>query len=197
MNIHRNLLPALAAVMLANSAVLAQSETPQTPDAVTLMAEQRAAMERFAWMDGNWEGTVTMVTPEAEKSLTQTERAGTMIDGTARIVEGRGYDENGALVFNAVALIGYDAFTDSYTMTSSTRGFVSNPWFEATESGFRWGMDNGPVKITYEAVWDGETWIETGYSERAGRARTKFMEMRLRRTGESTWPAEGAIVPAD
>lgn len=53
-------------------------------------------------MDGIWRGTVTSSTPEGEVTLTQTEREGTMADGTGRLVEGCGYAEDGSLEFNAV-----------------------------------------------------------------------------------------------
>jgi hypothetical protein len=45
------------------------------------------------------------VLPSGEKlALTQTERIGPMLQGAIKVVEGRGYNQEGALVFNAFLL---------------------------------------------------------------------------------------------
>ncbi|MEM6476444.1 MAG: DUF1579 domain-containing protein [Pseudomonadota bacterium] len=185
------LLHCIAALSLTLAAPIAA----QAPDEKALLAEQRAAIAKSAAMDGEWRGTVTTTTPMGEITLTQTERVGTLAGGAVRMIEGRGYAEDGSLAFNAVAMITYDAMSDEYVMTTTARGFTGRPWFKATETGFEWGLDNGPVKMTYEAVIDGDDWTEIGYMQFGDAPRQKFLEMKLKRIGDTDWPAEGAVGP--
>ena len=167
----------------------------QMPDHEALQAEQQAAMQRFASMDGEWRGTVTSTGPMGEIDLTQTERVGTIAGGVARMIEGRGYAEDGTLMFNAVAMITYDPVRDEYVMVSTARGMTARPWFEATETGFRWGVNSGPMKISYEAVVQGDSWLETGYMQMGDQPKQKFLEMNLQRIGDTSWPREGHVGP--
>ena len=167
----------------------------QMADEGALIAEQQAAMETFGWMDGTWLGEVSSRTPEGEITLTQTERVGTMANGTVRLIEGRGYTEDGQLEFNAVAMVAYDAIADEYVMTANARGRVTRPWFKATESGFEWGFESGPVKISYVAIYSDGVWSEEGFMAFGDNPPTKFLEMRLERTGDTDWPSAGAVEP--
>lgn len=184
----------LLALALALSPI-PTSLAAQAPDTAAMQAEQRAAMERLAFMDGEWRGTVTSTGPMGETELTQTERVGTMASGVVRIVEGRGYAEDGTLEFNAVGMIAYDPMADEYVMTSTAQGFAARPWFKATDSGFEWGLTSGPMTFTYEAVVEGDSWVEIGYMKMGDQPRRKFLEMRLTRIGETAWPAEGIVGP--
>ncbi len=167
----------------------------QLPDYEALHAEQRTAMDRFAFMDGEWRGTVTSTGPMGEVALTQTERVGTMANRAARMIEGRGYAADGSLEFNAVAMITYDAFNNEYVMVSTARGMTSRPWFEVTEDGFRWGLESGPVKLSYEAIVKKGSWVEVGYMQMGDQTRQKFLEMKLERIGDTAWPQEGFVEP--
>ncbi|NCP18186.1 MAG: DUF1579 domain-containing protein [Erythrobacter sp.] len=184
------ILAAALAFMLCPAMALAQE-----PDYDALLAEQKAAMARFASMDGEWRGTVTSTGPMGEIELTQTERVGTMAGGVSRLVEGRGYGPDGTLMFNAVAMITYDPLKDEYVMVSTARGMTARPWFEATEVGFRWGVNSGPMKITYDAVLKGGRWVEVGYTQMGDQPRQKFLEMELERIGDTSWPQEGIVGP--
>ena len=66
------------------------------PDPKALMEEQRQAPAPLAFMDGVWRGAATTTLPSGEKHvITQTERIGPMLDGTIKVIEGRGYDVDG------------------------------------------------------------------------------------------------------
>lgn len=184
-----------AAVAIGLFLPLPASVSAQDPAAEALKGEQRAAMERFAFMDGEWRGTVVSTGPMGEVALTQTERVGTMASGVVRIIEGRGYQADGTLAFNAVAMITYDTASDEYVMTTTAQGRVGRPWFRPTDTGFHWGFTTGPAKLTYEAVIENGVWTETGYMQIGEEPRTRFLEMRLERTGDSAWPAAGAVGP--
>ena len=182
-------------ILLAASAVLASPATAQRPGEEALRAEQRAAMEAFAWTDGVWRGTAWSQTPQGEITLTQTERIGTMSDGTVRIIEGRGYGEDGELLFNAVAMIGFDPVADEYVMTTSAGGRTGRPWFKATETGFEWGFETGPAKIRYVAVHDDGSWSQEGFVTMGDAEPRKFLTMDLKCIGDTDWPGEGSIGP--
>jgi len=57
-------------------------------------------------MWGEWEGPANGIGPDRQPfSLTQTERAGPMLEGEITVVEGRGYDADGTVSFNAFGII--------------------------------------------------------------------------------------------
>ena len=79
---------------------------PQAPDAGPRMAAQRTALDAFAIMDGEWRGEAWTLLPDGSKHvLTQTERVGPFLDGTVRVIEGRGYEADGKVSFNALGVL--------------------------------------------------------------------------------------------
>lgn len=180
--------------------VLALAATPLAaqqgePDSAALIAKQRAALDSFAWMDGVWRGTVTSATPEGTIALVQTERVGTMAGGTMRVIEGRGYGADGTLAFNAAATITFDAASGQFIMSSTARGMTARPWFKPTADGFEWGLESGPVSISYIARHKDGTWVEEGFMAMPGQPKRQFMTMRLKRVGSTDWPGAGVIGP--
>ena len=185
----------IATILACTALAIAAPVSAQMPDEGALVAEQQEAMAAFGWMDGTWQGTVTSQTPQGEITLTQTERVGTISNGTVRMIEGRGYAEGGELEFNAAAMIVYDPETDEYGMMASARGRATQPWFRVTEGGFEWGFEAGPAKISYTANYADDVWSEEGFIAFGDAPPQKFLEMRLERTGETDWPAAGAVEP--
>ena len=95
----------------------------ERPDPAKLIQAQQQAMAKLAFMDGQWRGSAWTLLPSGEKhTLTQTERIGPMLDGAIKVVEGRGYDATGKVVFNAFATIVYNPATKAFTMNSSAMG---------------------------------------------------------------------------
>ena len=91
----------------------------QAPDPSALIAAQREAMAPLARMDGVWRGPAWTLQPNGEKRhITQTERVGPFLDGSVKVIEGRGYREDGAVGFNAFGIISYDPAKRVYTMHS-------------------------------------------------------------------------------
>ena len=61
------------------------------PSPATLIAAQRDAMKVLAVMDGVWRGDAWTILRSGEKhSITQTERIGPFLDGSIKVIEGRG-----------------------------------------------------------------------------------------------------------
>jgi hypothetical protein len=176
------------ALLLGSGVASAQ----ERPDPAALMAAQRAAMATFAFLDGAWRGPATTLLPHA---ITQTERIGPMLDGTVKLIEGRGHESDGTTSFNALAVLSYDVATKSYRMRSYAMGRTGDFVVQRTAEGFAWEIPAGPTTIRYNAVVKDSIWVETGDRVMAGREPVRFFEMRLERVGDSAWPAAGAIAP--
>ena len=117
---HRLLAFALV-VMTAGASSTAVGASGLDPS--TLIAAQRKAMLPLSYMDGVWRGPAWSVLPSGEKdNITQTERIGPFLDGSVKVIEGRGYDPDGKVTFNVFATISYDLDTRVYTMCSDAQG---------------------------------------------------------------------------
>ncbi|MEP6941745.1 MAG: DUF1579 domain-containing protein [Betaproteobacteria bacterium] len=181
----------LVAVGLSTVAIAQERASP-----ATLIAAQREAMMRLAFMDGVWRGPAWTIRPSGEKhEITQTERIGPMLDGSVKVIEGKGYDPEGKVTFNAFATISYDVATKVYTMHSNALGRVGDFVLVPTSEGFTWEIPAGPVTIRYNAVVKDGTWHEVGDRIAPGQETLRFFDMNLKRVGDTDWPAGGAITP--
>src|SRR5438128_8021216 len=88
-------------------------------DPATLIAAQREGMAPLAFMDGVWRGPAWTILPSGEKhTITQTERIGPFLDGSVKVIEGRGSDADGRVSFNAFGTISYNPATRTYNLHS-------------------------------------------------------------------------------
>jgi hypothetical protein len=192
----RRLIVALsfAAALAAGAPVLAQEPDPAVVAA--RMDAQRTAMAKLARLDGEWRGEAWVANRSGvRRTFVQAERVGGMLDGTIKVVEGRGF-EDGNLTFNAFATISYDPDKKTYSMRTNTWGYQSDVPLEATEDGFIWTLPAGPGgQVRYTAVIKDGTWVEYGEYVPTGGKGMKFMEMTLKRLGDTKWPADGALGP--
>jgi hypothetical protein len=166
------------------------------PDPEIFLKEQREAMKPLAIMDGTWRGQAWAISPSGEKhELTQTERVGPFLGGSVKVVEGKGYDADGRVTFNAFATIYFDPNKKSYTMHSYAQGQVGDFAFTPKPDGFVWEIPAGPMTMRYTAVIKDGTWHEVGDRIMAGKDPIRFFEMNLKRIGNTDWPAGGAVSP--
>jgi hypothetical protein len=166
------------------------------PDPAAVIAAQREAMAKLAFMDGAWRGPAWTMLPSGEKhSITQTERVGPFLDGAVKVIEGRGYEPDGKTSFNAFAIVSYSPATKSYRMHSYAMGKVGDFELKLNPDGFSWEMPMGPATIRYTATIKDGTWTEVGERIVPGREPMRFLEMNLKRIGNTDWPAAGAIPP--
>ena len=190
----------LLALMLASPAA---DEAPSSPaakasagpwDPAVRLAAQREAMKALAFLDGEWRGTATAEEPRG--AMAHTERVGTLLDGTIRLVEGRAHDGTGGTVFNAFAIISYDPVKRAYSIRSHAMGFAGDYPLTVRPDGFSWSHQAGPgTTVRYTAtVRDGE-WHEVGERISGGTEPVKTVELRVRRIGPGGWPADGAVPP--
>lgn len=184
---------ALAAVLLAAPAAV-QAQMPASPNGTEA---QRAAIDRLDMLDGEWRGEATIHGPGGTTTLTQTERVGSMLGGSIKVIEGRGYAADGSTQFNAMATVSWDTRAGRYGFRSYAQGYSGDYAFEVTDDGFRWETPAGPgAKIEYVAVVRDGTWHEVGTFVAEGQPPRQMIEMRLNRIGDTDWPAGGAVDPA-
>src|SRR4051812_22663049 len=84
-------------------------QAPPSPQAT--IAAQRAALAKLGFMDGVWRGAAWSITPNGRHDIVQTERIGAFLDGSVKVLEGRGYNEDGSVGFNAFGIISFDPAT--------------------------------------------------------------------------------------
>jgi hypothetical protein len=184
--------PLLAILAACPAAATAQPAEPRA-----LIASQAEAMRALAMLDGAWRGPASIRQADGSAlSFVQTERIGPFLGGSIRVIEGRGYDDAGAVRFNALGIVSYDPNTHAYTMHSHALGHVGDFAFVPTADGYRWEIPLGPAgAIRYVATLrDGEL-HEVGDRIVEGREPIRVFEMRLQRIGDTDWPAAGAIQP--
>src|ERR1051325_8460028 len=142
---------ALAMVMMLGAVLTALGQGRSDP--ATLIAAQRDAMSRLSFMDGVWRGPAWTILPSGEKhTITQTERIGPFLDGSVKVIEGRGYDPDGKVTFNAFGTISYNPATRVYSLHSYAQGNVGDFVFTPTADGYVWEIPAGSMTIRYTAV---------------------------------------------
>ena len=166
------------------------------PDPSALIKAQREGMMRLAIMDGVWRGPAWTILPSGEKhNITQTERIGPFLDGSIKVIEGRGYEADGRVGFNAFGVISYDSAKQIYTLHSHAQGQVGDFTLKLTADGYVWEIPAGPMTIRYTAVIKDGGWREVGDRIMPGKEPVRFFEMNLRRVGDSSWPTAGVVPP--
>lgn len=154
----------------------------------------REALQKLAHLDGEWRGEARALLPDGQwVSFIQTERVGTMLDGTVRLIEGRGFDHEGTTHFNALAILSWDPSASRYRFHSWAQGHAGEHQFMATDDGFVWEIEAGPALMRYTAeVIDGR-WEHRGERLVADQPPATFFEMSLRRLGDTDWPQAGSV----
>lgn len=182
-----------AGAAMAMSAPMAMAQPAD--DGAAAMAAQREAVGVLGWMNGRWRGQAVHRTAQGEHRVTQTERVGDLLGGTIKLIEGRGFEDDGRIGFNAFGVLSFDAATKRYRFSSHTRGRSGDFAFTATDKGYVWEIPAGPMTIRYTATLTDGTWTEIGERIAPGRPAMKFFEMTLKRVGEADWPEAGAMTP--
>ena len=191
----RHLLLTLALLITGGISLTALGRQGQQNPATTLAA-QREAMVRLSVMDGVWRGPAWTILPSGEKhTVTQTERIGPFLDGSVKVIEGRGYDQDGKVTFNAFGTISYNPNTRVYTLHSYAQGSVGDFVFTPTADGYVWEIPAGSMTIRYTAVIKEGALREVGDRIMPGKEPVRFFEMNLKRVGDTNWPAAGAVSP--
>ena len=189
-------LRALLATSLAALVLLSNAHAAGDPRTAELLAAQARAMAPLAVFDGIWRGSATVTLPDGKTlQLTQTERVGSMLDGTLKVIEGRGYLPDGSLSFNAFGVISFSPQTGKYTMRSHAQGYAGEFPLQVRPDGFTWSIPAGPATLRYTATVRDGVWTEIGERLVDGKPPVRSFEMTLRRIGDTDWPAGSAVGP--
>lgn len=185
----------LAATILGSAALagtapaLAQAVYPQG----TL--QQREAMKVLDWMDGEWVGEATILAgPGAPMTHPHTERIGPMLGGSIKVIEGRTANDEGGAAFNAFAVISWSE-EGGYVMRSYANGQAGDFPLTATPDGFSWTTPSRGGELRYVTTFRDGEWVEIGTFVMPDRPPMPVIELRLRRRGDTDWPAADPVLP--
>lgn len=184
----------LASLLAALGTPVAMAAGQKAYDPAPLIAAQREAMLPLAALDGIWRGTATRTLPSGEtQTHTQTERVGPFLDGAVKVIEGRGYGADGKPTFNALAIVSFDPNKGAYNFRSYAMGHAGDFAFKPTADGFTWEIPAGPATMRYTTVIKDGVWSEIGERIEAGKPTARFIELKLKRIGDSDWPSAGTV----
>lgn len=160
-------------------------------------AEQRQAMQTLSWMDGEWVGEATVsMAPGQTSTHPHTERIGPMLGGSIKVIEGRSVGgPDGTPAFNAFAVLSWDDASDRYMMRSYANGQAGDFPLEATADGFSWTAPARGGEMRYVTTFRDGEWVELGHFVMPGREPMQVIELRLRRRGDTDWPAGDPVIP--
>ena len=184
----------ISAAVVIGSGTLAAAQGPPNP--AERIAAEREAIAKLSFMDGIWRGPAWSITPSGQRhDLTQTERIGPFLDGSVKVIEGRGYMADGKIGFNAFGTISWSPETQKYTLHSYAMGQVGDFALTPRADGYVWEIPAGPMTIRYTATIKDGKWREVGEQIAPGKDAVQIFEMNLTRVGDTDWPAAGAVSP--
>jgi len=111
------------------------------------------------------------------------------------VIEGKGYEADGSVGFNAFAVVSYDPASETFTMRSYAMGRAGDFELTPTENGFTWEIPAGPATFRYTATVKAGEWHQVGERIVEGQEPFQFFAMDLKRLGDTDWPAAGAVAP--
>jgi len=139
----------------------------QAPPNLTM---QREAMKKLEFLVGKWEGEGTVMRGTGPMKLRQSEDVQFKLDGLLLLVEGTGRNEQGQVVFRALATATYDDQARVYRWRAHSEGRYLETELRVTPGGFAWGYEGGPVQVankmelTAKGEWHEITEIINGNS---------------------------------
>ena len=123
----------------------------------------KTAMRKLSFLVGNWRGDAKLMGHDGkETKITQTEQVEYRLDGSIMAIEGTGRDEAGKVLFNAFAVVSYDAPTEKYRIRAWSGGNFIETEFKVGDKIFEWGFNQGPTSVVHRMSLDAAgKWSET------------------------------------
>jgi hypothetical protein len=110
------------------------------------------------------------------------------------LVEGRGYNPDGSVGFNALGIISFDPAAQRYSIHSYAMGLAGDFPFKPTASGYEWETPAGPgAVIRYAATIADGAFREVGFYVAGDAPPRQIFEMNLKRVGDTSWPAADPV----
>ena len=180
------------AVLVFLPGVSRAQQDPPSPKA--MQQTQRDALKALDFLDGIWRGTAYNISPDGSRhEVVQTERIGPMLNGEIKVIEGRGYNADGTVGFNAFAVLSYDVRKRAFNFRSYAMGNEGDFEFTPTANGYVWKIPAGPVTIRYTAKIEGDKFNEVGDRIMPDGKEARFFEMNLKRVSDTTWPSGNPV----
>lgn len=163
----------------------ANAQPPQPPAPVV-----KAAMEKLAWLEGEWEGTGWRDGRGGRETFKAAEKVHAELDGILLIFHGRGWsvgaDGQEKEGHKAFAVLSFDSFAQTYRFDAFVKeGYQTRGEPVVGENEYHWSVPAGAgaeMRYHVRLTEDGE-WFETG--ERcAGEICKQFFEMRLAKVSD-------------
>src|SRR4029453_9597092 len=105
---------------------------------------------------------------------------GPFLDGTVKVIEGRGYEDGtGKVTFNAMGVVAYDAEKKAYNFRSYALGRFGDFKFEALPDGYSWEIPTPGFTIKYVATIGNGKFREVGDRIVPGQPPQRIFEMDL------------------
>lgn len=187
--------------VLLGGALMACGHAAQAPasgaSAVVAAPAQVSPMRALDRLKGTWSGEARGIGHDGKPiELRQTERVGSMLNGDVLVIEGRGYRADGTLAFNAFGTVSADPRAGAYEFRAHTNGRSGTYRMEATPTGVIWELVAGPqATVRYTITIQDGNWHEVGEYLAKDQPPRQIMELKLKRTGDTDWPAANPVTP--
>lgn len=168
-----------------------------SPAAAQNTSPQNALMQKLDLLKGTWVGETKGMGPDGKPYVVrQTERVGSMLNGDVLVIEGRGYRSDGTLAFNALGTVSADAKSGAFEFRAHAQGRSGTYRMEAIPNGVTWELAAGPqATVRYTITIEGGVWHEVGEYLAKDQPPRQILEMTLKRTGDTDWPAAQPVTP--
>lgn len=181
-----------AVLAFATLGAVERVDAADPADGTDRLADQRRAMQPLAIFDGAWRGPATATLDDGRSvPLTQTARVGSFLAGSLKLIEGKGYAQDGSVAFNAFGIISFSPRTGQYSFRWYRQGHTTDSAVELAPDGLTWTVDAGGTTVRYTATVKNGVWSEIGERIVDGQPATRVYEMTLRRISDTDWPEAG------
>lgn len=187
----KTLARSVALALLCGATLVGAAQAQTTESAATA----ESPLRKLDRLKGVWVGEAQGIGPGGKPyTVRQTERVGAMLGGEVLVIEGRGYEADGKLAFNAFGIVSADRRQPDLEFRAYSAGRSGTYRMQPTETGAIWEIPLGPnALMRYTITIADDQWHEVGEYLAKDQPARKTVEMKLRRTGETDWPATNAI----
>jgi hypothetical protein len=192
-------LPVLALAVLLAAPAVAQTGPPTAtaidqPAVPKRILAQQEAMKALNLSDGDWRGPSKVLRKNGWVDMVETQRVATLLDGTVRTIESRGYEADGSLGFSMLAVISWDPDAKAYSMRSWSNGRVRDYPMKVSADGFSWEFESSPgMTIRYEAAVKNSVWTQTATRVPAEGKPETYLEFAVKRVRNAANPVLSAL----
>jgi hypothetical protein len=170
----------LAAALAFAVFILTPARAADMPD----KAAHQAAMQKLAFLVGEWEGSGSVAMgPGPRQTFAQTERIQFKHEGTLLLIEGQGKSSaNGQIAHDALAVVSFDPATGQYRFRSfAAVGRFADTTATVSGNTLVWGLNLGTMKTRFTIKVENGVWREIGERSSDDKTWTPFFEMTVKR----------------